>query len=285
MIENMWGVMQLCFKLILLASCCLILNRCSKNIFSSTAEEKSDTYRIDRARKEIDEEDYDTALEYIVPVWEKYSTDSEIGYITSVAYAGRAGLSVIDLFDQLGSDLSSKSVVEIFAEHFPNANSDDVTDMESAISVLETVGSRGANRNSKLNFLALIEYWARIGVNLHYYAYSASTTKRSSFNACKIGVDFSAGATGLPDAIIDRIMTTVPRILDTAAYVSGSGSDFDAITAASLPSISIFDPLPCSANSNHVSCLAVRSMINLGKSTTPSGIGLGTGATCVATIP
>ncbi|MBP7843397.1 MAG: hypothetical protein KA116_01160 [Proteobacteria bacterium] len=261
------------------------LCQCSKNLFRSTSDEKADSYRIDRARKEIDKENFDTALEYIVPVWERRQTEPEIAYIAANAYAGRAGLRIINLFDSLASDITTKTVLEIFSEHFIDASLQDVNDMESAIGCIENAGNRGALRNAKTNFFALLVYWARIGANLNYYAYAANNVKEAGFNACKISVNFGA-ATGLPQNIVDRIMVTVPRIIDTAAYVSGSGSDFDAILAANLPAefsvLTSFDPIPCPGTTapEIALCLGVRSVINL------NTVGLNTGADCSGgTVP
>jgi hypothetical protein len=276
--------MQSCFRFILFLPLLFLLT-CSKNLFRSSAEEKSDTYRIDRARKEIDEEDFDTALEYILPVWEKKPNDPDVGYITANAYAGRAGLRIINLISEIASKISTKSVIEILAEHFEGADTSDIADMENSIVAIENIGARGALRTAKVNFVALFIYWARLGVNLNYYAYTSGNAKRGTFNACKIATDFGGGATGLPDDIVDRLMVTVPRILDTAAYVSSVSADFDELIDSDLPNVTDFTALPCSADSNNVLCLGVRSLVNLGKGTVPEGIGLGTGTPCVVTIP
>lgn len=279
----MWGDMQSYFKIInwnILLIFTLI--QCSKNIFRSTSDEKADSYRIDRARKEIDKENFDTALEYIVPVWERRQTEPEIAYIAANAYAGRAGLRIINLFDSLASDISTKTVLEIFSEHFTDASLQDVNDMESAIGCIENAGNRASLRNSKTNFFALLVYWARIGVNLNYYAYADSNVKEAGFNACTTTVDLGGPDTGLTESITDRLLVTFPRIIDTAAYVSGSGSDFDAILAANLPAgittISSFDAFPCPGNNvaEKTACAAVRSLVN------EATVGLGTagGAVC-----
>ena len=256
------------------------------NMYRDFSDKSSDSYLIFQAKSYMDALDFDSAITSITPVVASQPTNEEVAYIASASYAGRAGLRILDLFSKLASELSSKSILQIFAEHFPGATDTTVADIESATRVLEAFSPRASGRSPSLNFYALFLYYSRIGVILNRYAYDSTSTLRTNFTACNTQDTPDAAETGIPNDMIDRIMTSIPRVLDAASGATGGGSTTNALSSASLPpELSSFSPIPCSTDSNDVRCLAGRTFVNIGR---PTGIGLGTGSgggICLVTTP
>lgn len=236
----------------------------------------SDDYLIAETRKCLDNLDFDNAIVNITPVLAKRPQDADIAYLASAAYAGRSGLRILDLFASLGSDLSTKSILTVFAEHYAGAVDLNVSDMERAISILETYGPRAADRSADLNFFALFLYYSRIGVILNRYAFNASNSLRANFAACHTDENLSGPTTGLPNEMVDRIMVTIPRIIETIpAIASGAGLSAAALDTSVLSALGLsFDPIPCTTDPNNVACIGTRILIAQGKNT--NGVGLGT---------
>jgi hypothetical protein len=257
------------------------------NAYRNYSSKTSKPYLIEKARALIDAYEFTQAINILRPLSDADPGSEELSYLTATAYAGRAGLRVLDLFQSLADDISSRTLLQIFARHIPGSTVPTYNDIETAIKVIEAYGSRATNRSQDMNFLALFVFYARIGTLLNLTAYNTDNTLRSNFKACHRLNAFSAASTGLTNDQVDIIMVTIPRIIETVSTISGTGAAFDAIQSISnLQALGIasFDAIPCSANSENPKCLAVRSLVNLG--TTDGGIGLGTGeGTCSATTP
>jgi len=287
MTANLWGVMYTSSKnSLLLAPLILLLSSCG-NVLEDFPSKTSDSYLLDQSKKYIDENDYDSAIASIEPVLLHQPDNPEVVYVASVAYAGRGGLRILDLFENLVDGVATKGVLQIFAENFVDSTASEIADIERSMSVLESYGALAAGRTDNMNFFALFLFYSRIGVVLNTYAYDPVTDqKRSNFDACHTLVTYDAVKTGIANSEIDKIYTTIPRIVDTITHVAASGSGFDEIRAATslMPAGLGMNPLPCSDTPNDANCRAVRTLINVGKSA--NGIGLESGVgVCVAVTP
>jgi len=256
------------------------------NAWRDFADKSSDSYLMEQARNSLDALNFDKAIIEITPVIASNPQNMDAAYIGSSAYAGRAGLRILDLFISIGNDISSKTLLTILAQHFIGATDQSLSDMNTSVSLLEGAGPNAASRSTDMNFYALLLYYARIGVNLNRYAFDVSAnTLLPNFNACYKTVDLVAINTGIPDAAIDNIMISVPRIIDAISGVTGSGDAFSAILNASiLPASLPSAPIPCSLSSVNVQCLAIRTLITNTNVGAPGIGGLG-GAACVGPVP
>jgi hypothetical protein len=245
------------------------------NAWRDFSNRSSDDYKIAEARKALDRLDFEGAIVNIDPLLARRGDEEEIAYIGSAAYAGRAGLRILDLFAALSSDLGTKTLFTIFAQHYEGADDDDAADMETAISILENFGPRAADRSGNLNFYALFLFYSRIGLTLNRYAFNPSNMLRANFSVCHAAEDLDGAVTGLPNPMVDRIMTSVPRILETIPAIgAGSGLPNGAIDTTVLDTLfggaAPFDPIPCASDQTNLSCVAARILI------ANSDIGLGT---------
>ncbi|NCN26246.1 hypothetical protein GW915_01620 [bacterium] len=248
-----------------------------ENFYSSYNNVNSRKYRLEKARNHIDNEEFTDAIAQLYPEWIDDVTNEEVAYYFAIAHAGRAGLNIIDLVSELAEDLSSKTIVEGISEFFEDADDEDISDIKEAIRIIEFTADEVNDRSARMNFLALFANWARIGIVLHRYSYSSNTLLTSNFDACKLSSSIGSARTGLPDNAVDEIMVSVPRIVELAAVISGTGDAFDALLGSSFSGLGSAptEPIPCSADSDAVLCLATRSLINLGAD--DGGIGLDTG--------
>lgn len=252
------------------------------NVFRDFPEKDSDSYRIDATRNALDAENFDNAIAEISPVLTAQPKNSEVVYLASVAYAGRAGLRILNLFSEIANAAATTGILTIFAKHFTAASTDDLADFESAVSIVQAYSDFAMDRDTDLNFYAIFLYYARIGVILNHYAFDNSVALRSNFKACHTVEDLVGASTGIPNAMLDKIYISIPRIVDIVNTIA-LGSQFGGLTNLSaLPTLPKA-ALPCSATPNNVNCLAVRSLVNVGPSS--GGIGLGSGGVCAVTTP
>jgi hypothetical protein len=265
------------------------------NILRDFADKSSDPYAIDRARNLMDRFEWDDAITTITPVLQTDPLNEEAIFIGASAYAGRALLRSLDLFVTLGTEITSKTMLVIFAEHFSQIEASQLDDLDTAIDLLERLGDTAAERPASLNLFAMLLYYSRIGAILNSNAFLATNEIRDNFTACKKSVSFAGVKTGITDEQIDTIMISFARIVDTAGSITGSGAGFDALR--SLPGIGTLPmtPFPCAtaAGADANTCLAIRALINVDDS---GGIGLGTGdnlatypespgGVCLSTVP
>jgi len=246
------------------------LGSCS-NAFRDLPDKSSDQYYIDQARIFLNEFKFTEAIAKIMPVLESQPRNPEVVEIAILAHAGRAGLRVLDLILELGSDSGSVSFFKIFAQHFPNADDDDIADMQTAISILETYEPNEVVRSSELNMIAMFLYYGRIGVVLHRYAYEDNVLS-PTFNQCS--------TTDLPDVDLTYIVQSIPKALNASSYISDADGVSSALSALTdLPEIQFFigsEESVCPTN--QAPCQSMRSLI--GEGALNIGLGAGVAASC-----
>ena len=249
-------------KLILVFALVLGLASCG-NAFRDFPDKSSDAYYIDQARIFLDQFKFDEAIAKITPVLVTQPRNPSVVEIAMLAHAGRAGLRVLDLILELGS--SSDTFFMIFAQHFPNADDDDVADMQRAVEILEAYEPDHLNRTSQFNLIGMFLYYGRIGVTLNRYAY-VNNVLSATFDHCS--------STDLPDTALTNIVQSLPKALDSASGI-GTGGVSDALDGlTSEPTIQQFlgnENAVCPADDTP--CSLMRSLIGEGD----LNIGLGSG--------
>lgn len=245
------------------------------NVLREFGNRSSDEFLIYQAKKYLSEQQWDSAIGSITPVMISQPNNEEVFYITASAYAGRAGLRVLDLLSTIAGDVGTKTFFTIFAEHYPGATDETIEDIESATSVIESFAENAVDRSSEMNLFAVFVFYSRIGAVLAKYAFDEEGVVRDNFTACHTIEDLEGAKTGLPDEAVDIVSTTIPRVVDALSGVTVSGGAIDSLRGVSLPASLTRTPLPCSSSPTDATCLAARNLVNLGQSA--GGIGLGTG--------
>lgn len=261
----------------------VFLNGCA-NSSDDFVDKTSDGYRIQSARQAIDRLDFLDAIQHLELVYANRPDDREVKYLLSVAYAGRAGLRIIDLFEQVADKSDTKGVLRIFAEHFTGVTLDNLSDLKEAVSFLESISTEATERTDDENFYALFLYYAQIGALINYSALDPDDNSlRSNFRSCHTVVDFDAVKTGITSANIDTITVDLLRILQTAATLTVE-DDLESLVALSgVPSGLDLDS-NCAAQPNQSICKSVRTVVGVGHA--DDGIGVGTSeGTCLVLTP
>ena len=265
----------------------LALAGCS-NILEDFPDKNGEEYLKAQARLHIDKSQWDAAIVAITPVLARHPQDQEIANIAATAYVGRAGLRVLDLIDNIVQESDDHGMLEILAHHFSGYEVGDqyLADYATAVGIIEAAGATGAARDANLNFLSLFVYYTRIGVILNRYAFTPKTKSlRPGFDACLSSSDLTGvNPTGIPNAQIDIIYTSIPKIIDSAANINASGDGLDALISANgIPTNFAVNPIPCTSTQNAAACVVTRNLVGIGK--IAGGIGIETGGTCLVVTP
>ena len=234
------------------------------NPYRDFADKNSDSYRFDLAKKNIDDMEFASAISFIEPLLAKYPTNEEIAHTGVSAYAGRAGLRVLELFQEIQEGVSSMGLFKIFARHFPGTVQLNIDDIEKSISIIETYGAAPADRSLDMNLLGLFIYYSEIGVNLNFYAFVPDTIDLNpTFDACD--------NVALPHAAVDKIVVALYKIQSEIAKISETSSAFAGVTGA-LDVLGAFpDTSDCATTPANPFCVLTRNLLN------GSQIGLNTG--------
>lgn len=255
-------------------------NSCG-NLLEDYPDKNSNEYLMDRTRKLLDDENFEAAITTITPALNRNPTDPDVAYLAAVAYAGRGGLRILNVISRAASDGGTDGVLKIFAKSLPSSDVADISDFNTAVDILEAAGATAALRNSEHNFFALFLYFARLGVYLNSYGFLVDAL-RSNFTGCHTVVDTAAASTGITNSDLGVIYITLPRIIETSAYVTGSDDGLSDIldVVDDLPTGLSRTTAPCVATPNDANCLAVRTMIN-----SANPVGLNQGGVCAAVTP
>lgn len=241
----------------------LLLGSCA-NVYRDFQDKTTDNYYFDLAKQYLDRMDYDNAILHITPLLSSQPTNEAVVKLASEAYAGRAGLRIFDFILELTS-VSDSSFFAVFAQHFPLADEDDVADLETAISLIESFEPTAADRSEALNTLITFLYYARVGVILNYRAFDTTNSVDTSFDACDTN-DF-------PDEDAQSVVRSIPLAIDSASNLDENVSGLVS-SLTENPALVLFlsaQDAECPADS--AECGGIRSLINEGD----AGIGIGSG--------
>lgn len=247
-----------------------MLGNCS-NALRDFPNKSSDQYYIDQAQIYLDQHKFDEAIDKIMPVLQTQPQNQLVVKIAVLSHAGRAGLRVLDMVLSL-ANMSGSTFFKTFAEHFPNADESTISDINTAVNILETFENDPAARDSELNLISMFLYFSVIGVHLNAYAYEADNVLDSSFNSCST-VD-------LPDEQNSVIVQSTAKALEASEHISDSGDISDAMSDLfENPLLTPFanaqeTECPGVNNDENLACEGMRSMINEGS----ANVGLGSGA-------
>jgi hypothetical protein len=244
----------------------LLLAGSCANVFRDFPDKNGDAYLLAKARQHLDLYEFDRAIEAVEIVRKRHPDDQDVVNLSIVSYAGRAGLRSLDLLFEL-TDIGDSTFFRIFAEHFPKARASDVSDMEKAVSLYEGLTDDADERDAEQNLLGLFLYMGRIGVILNHYGYDDNNAQLASFDACDELL--------LPEVDNQRIMNSVPRLLETAGGLDSSNGLGEAIQdLVSSPLLSVFAASrDTDCPTDNVGCEGIRSLIEEGS----AGIGIGAG--------
>jgi hypothetical protein len=194
------------------------------NAFSEMANKTSDAALLYAAQMSIDKGDYAAAIESIGLMSAKGQTNHTVRSTLASAYAGRCGLNLLSLAQDI-SNLSSRTLFEMLMYSFKGADANDVADCQAAETQLLAISSPSNDEYVQLAFVEL----AKVGAILAAKADSDHDgTPGPGFNSCDSNT--------ISDALVADVGTGI-----TIAVASLAGTGVG--TSATAPISAICDSI------------------------------------------
>lgn len=185
-----------------------------KSVFESMADDDTTEAKIEKARIALDKGEYAVAIETLEEFcgtdFTAPTCDPEIVSLYASGFAGRAGLDLFDLISEAADQpASSSSSFTLFSRHFAEATGQDVTDMLTAVTLLNSIPSQAPRTSDQ-------------GLQL---AVTATSDLVVALGTLTGGYDPVTGAPKLIPAPTDpTLLATLARIT-TDANLMGTGLD------------------------------------------------------------
>lgn len=254
-------------RFVFLVCASLMVGSCA-NVLRDFPNKSSDDYYLDLAKQHLNNLEFDEAIARVTPLLATRSDEEEVIKLAAEAYAGRAGLRTFDFILELSS--GEENFFTLFAQHFPLADEDDVTDIETAIGLIEGFEDDPTQRSAQLNVLSMFLYYSHIGVVLNYRGFDTTNSRATGFDACDTN--------DLPEGDNQDIVRALPKAIDSASSLDDAASDLFSAFAAN-PALAAFlssqsAECPGTVAADITACAGMRALINEGS----AGIGIGAGA-------
>jgi hypothetical protein len=202
------------------------LGGCTQNAFLESAKKNTDSALLFEARKQMNSSNWADAITLIGEMSVAGRADRGTKAILASAYAGRCGLNLISLADQI-TNSASQNFFAILMSGFRGASVTSVTDCITAETTLRSISDVAANRTADENVMLAFIGFAKIGAILSTYAdTNADGTPDPTFDSCNTAM--------LPDAMLREVGTGVTLAVSSLAASGGSiGSGLsDSVTNA-----------------------------------------------------
>lgn len=196
---------------------------CNKNVFLESAKTDTDAALLFEAKKQMNSSSWAAAITLIG----KMSTDARASRETKTtlasAYAGKCGLNLIRLADQI-ANAGTTHVFSILLTAFRGATVTSIADCSQAETLLISISSTASGRTADENILLAFIDFAKIGSVLATYAdTNVDGTADPGFDSCNTAQ--------LPDAMLREVGTGLTLAV---ASLSASGGSIGAGLATSV---------------------------------------------------
>ncbi len=255
------------------------LSSCSQNAFLESAKRDTDDARLFEARKLMNQSRWDEAITAIQATSTATQAKRETKATLASAYAGKCGLNLIQMADQI-ANAGSSALFAVLLLALRNADATAIANCQLAETTLLSINSTAASRTADENTLLAFVGFAKIGAILSVYGDTDDDgTVQPAFNPCNTGE--------LSDAMLREVGT---GITISVASLGASGTSIGSALSTSVTSActtlagvnpaydfcSITDPTGFSVSQ-------VKAIGGLVRSTDTPGLGTCAGdiATCV----
>lgn len=220
---------------VLFASGVASLVGCSQNAFLESAKRDTDSALLFEARKQMNSSNWSGAITSIGNMSATGRAERATKAILASAYAGKCGLNLIRLADQISSS-SSQNFFAILMSAFRGADATGIADCITAETTLRTISDVAADRTADENVMLAFIGFAKIGAILATYAdTNADGTADPTFNSCNTAM--------LPDAMLREVGTGVTLAVASLAASGGSiGSSLSDTVSNACANLAGVDP-------------------------------------------
>lgn len=252
---------------------------CSQNAFMESSKKETDEALLFEARKQMNKSQWADAITLINRMTTEGRTSRNTKVTLASAYAGRCGLNLIRLADQI-ANASGQNFFALLVNSFRGSTATSITDCVSAETTLLSISTVPADRTADENVMLAFIDFAKIGAILATYAdTNADGTPDVGFNSCNTA--------HLPDAMLREVGTGMTLAVNSLAASGGTiGSGLSGSVTAACSALAVIDPnynFCTITTTSGFSADHVKALGGLVRSTDNPGLGTCAGslATCV----
>lgn len=254
---------------------------CTQNAFKEFAKTDSDAALLFEARKEMNGSRWDEAIALMDRMSSTARADRSTKATMASAYAGRCGLNLIRLADQIANS-SGQNFFPLLLQSFQGSSAASVADCQQAESILLSIATDPAARTADENVMMAFIDFSKIGAILSAYADAdGNGTADPTFDSCDTAQ--------LPDNMLREVGTGMTLAVSALAASGGSiGSALAASVTAACSSLASIDPSFdfCTITTpSGFSASQVKALGGLVKSTDDPGLGTCAGGIAACVCP
>ncbi len=212
----------------------LVSTSCSSNILDEFAKKDTNEALLFEAKKDMNDSEWTAAIAKFADMSSDFLAQRDVKLQNAKAYAGRCGLDLLQLFEDLSTNLSTGRLYALLMAGFVGGTATQADDCATAegliVSIAASAGSRTSEENTTLAFVS----FAKMGAT--FAAFADDTLSDGStdadFNGCQDNL-----TPGMPDAYVREvgIGLAIASTSLTAAIASGGlsgGGELSSATSA-----------------------------------------------------
>ncbi len=215
---------------ILFIFCMGLLTISCSNILDEFAKKDTDEARLTEAIKNMNKQNWSAAIANFENMSSGYLTKRDVKLQYAKAYAGRCGLRLLDLIENMSS-LDSSLLYPILMEAFMGLTTTHADDCIQAESIMLSIASSATSRTPEENTVLAFISFAKMGAIFSSFADEdvVDGETDTDFNACSDTI-----SPGVPDEYVRQVGTGLGiAITSLTTALSGGGlSGVDALDAA-----------------------------------------------------
>ena len=184
------SILQKVQVLVLIPLLSFVLSCCNFNLFSEFAQEDTEAALFMAAKLYINKGQWDKAIASLEIMSGEFLAKREVARIHASAYAGRCGLDLLALVENL-SKTSSSSLFQLLMAQHKSVTTDQREDCQQAETIIKGISNDLAQRTIDENILMIFVSLTKVGVILNAHADSDDSNGEpdSGWDACADNAD------------------------------------------------------------------------------------------------
>lgn len=208
---------------------------CTQNAFKELAKTDTDAALLFEARKEMNSSRWDQAITLMNRMSATARADRSTKAVMASAYAGRCGLNLIRLAEQIANS-SGQNFLSLLVYTFRGSSGTSIADCQQAESLLLSISANPAARTADENVMLAFIDFSKIGAILSTYSDSdGDGTADPTFDSCNTA--------HLPNAMLREVGTGLTLAVSALSASGGSiGSALSSSVTSACSNLASIDP-------------------------------------------
>jgi hypothetical protein len=203
---------------------CVSSLSCGQNAFLESAKRDTDAALLFEAKKQMNGSQWTAAIDTLLRMSPTGRAERSAKTALASAYAGRCGLNLIRLADQLSNSSGSSGLFALFMTTMQSATTSSIADCVEAEEVLRSISADPASRSVDENLMLSFVEFSKMGAILSTYADTNDDgTADPSFDACDTG--------DIPEAMVRQFGTGMTLAIEG---LNASGSSLGSALATAV---------------------------------------------------